>query len=185
MLPKHTVAIQIRDMRYERLCFIPIMWRNTATSVKAQVTHYTLYVNGNFISNKTANLSSTAHYSQFLATDECANHHIVDISATNICGMTGQSIIYRTQRQDQGCPTHTDTTSCTATEIPTLPATIIPVTRPVGGTRPSGYSERNHGNGELLFIITIILYAILFHSVVLLIIASGIMVVTTCLMGSL
>ena len=148
-VPEDPVAIQIRDMRYGR-CFIPIMWKNTVNSVEARVTYYTLRVNGNFVSTETANLSSTVYYSKFLVT-ECANSHTIDISATNICGTTGR-IIYRTHRQDQQCPTDTDTSTCIETEIPTLPPTVPTTvfTRIVSGTRPNGYSERNRGNCELL-----------------------------------
>ena len=140
-VPEDPVAIQIHDMRYGK-CFIPIMWKNTVNSVEARVTNYSLYVNGNFISAERANLSSTAYYSKFLVT-ECANSHTVNISTTNICGMTGQRIIYRTHRQDQQCPTDTDTSTCRETKISTPSPTTI-LSAPAW---PGGYSEQNHGNG--------------------------------------
>ena len=89
------------------------------------------------MSNQTANLNSTA-YSILFAT-ECTQKHTlsVDISATNVCGMTGLRTVYRTQGQDPQCPIDIDTSNCDA-EIPTI--------RP---TRP-GYSEQNQGNSKLL-----------------------------------
>ena len=144
-VPKDPVAIQIRDMRYER-CFIPVMWKNTANSVETRVTHYTININRNFMSNETSNLSSTAYYSILFAT-ECAESHTVDISAANICGMTGLSIVYRTQRQGHQCPIDTDTSTCNVTEIPSLPPPTVAAV--------NGYSEQNHGNGKLLKLLVI------------------------------
>ena len=146
-VPEDPVAIQISDTRYGQTCFIPIIWKNTANNVEARVTHYTLYVNGNFISNETANLSSSAYYSKFLIT-ECADSYNVSISATNTCG-TGQRIIYRTQRQGQQCPTDTNTSTCVATKIPSLPT--LPPTTNTQNQSENG-SEQICGNGELLTI---------------------------------
>ena len=128
------------------------MWKNSANSVEAQVTHYTVSINQYFMSNQTANLNSTAYYSLLLPT-ECSENHTVDISATNVCGMTGRSIIYRTQSQDQQCPVDTDTSSCDVTEIPTMPSltTIIISSHSTSvAASGSGYSEQNCGNSKLL-----------------------------------
>jgi hypothetical protein len=124
------------------------MWKNTANSDEARVIHYTININQDFMSNQTAN--STAYYSLLLAT-ECAENHTVDISATNICGMTGPSTVYRTQRQHQDCPTDTNTSSCIITdETPIIPilhtTTFILPTK----TTTNGYSEQNRGNSKLL-----------------------------------
>ena len=121
------------------------MWKNSANSIEAQVTHYTININQHFMSNQTANLSSTAYYSLLLDT-ECAENYTVDISATNICGMTGLSTIYRTQNQDEQCPTDIDTSNCVVTEIPTMPS---PTTANISPTT-EGYSEQNYGNCKLL-----------------------------------
>ena len=152
-VPEDPVAIQIRDMRYET-CFIPVMWKNSANSVEARVTHYTININQYFMSNQTANLSSDVYYSLLLET-ECSENHIVDISATNICGMTGRSITYRTQSQDQQrCPTDTDTSNCDITDAltnPTLTQTtaVTPMAVLTPTTRGRGYSEQNCGNSKL------------------------------------
>ena len=146
-VPEDPVAIQIRDMRYET-CFIPVMWKNSANSVETKVTHYTININQYFMSNQTANLGSTAYYSLLLAT-ECSENHTVDISATNICGMTGLSTTYRTQRQDRQCPIDTDTSKCDVTdETPTRPVHTTILTS--NSTTNGYYSEENHGNSKLL-----------------------------------
>lgn len=122
------------------------MWKNAANSVETRVTHYTININRNFMSNQTSNLSSTAYYSILFPT-ECAESHTVDISATNICGMTGLRTVYRTQRQGQRCPTDTDTSTCDVTETP---GTMLLPTSSALKPNKRGYSEQNHGNGKLL-----------------------------------
>ena len=127
------------------------MWKNAVNGIEAQVTHYTVNVNEHFMSNQTANLSSTAYYS-LLFVIECAETHTVDISATNICG-TGLRTIYRTQRQGQQCPTNTDTSSCDVTD-----SEIPPITSILNFSSANhGYSEQNRRNGTLNLIILIFL----------------------------
>ena len=123
------------------------MWKNSANSVEAQVTHYTINMNQYFMSNQTANLSSAA-YSILFAT-ECTEKHTlsVDISATNVCGITGLRTVYRTQSQSRRCPTDIDTSSCDA-EMPTMLSPTTAIMRPT--EQGSGYSEQNQGNSKLL-----------------------------------
>ena len=124
------------------------MWKNSANSDEAQVTHYTININQYFMSNQTANLNSTA-YSILFAT-ECTEKHTlsVDISATNICGITGLRTVYRTQSQSRRCPTDIDTSHCDA-EIPTTEISVQP-TDIDELTTTHGYSKQNHGNSKLL-----------------------------------
>ena len=122
------------------------MWKNSANSVEARVTHYTVSINQRFMSNLPPNLT---YYSLLLET-ECSENHTVTINATNVCGMTSQSITYRTQSQDQQlCPVDTDTSNCNVTDI--IPITVTPSENSLKmSTTTHGYSKENCGNRKLL-----------------------------------
>ena len=155
-VPVDAVALQITYMNGS--CFITTLWQSPVNNDEASVTHYIIYANRKLISNKIANIDTTAFSTSFAI--ECAPSHTIDISAGNICD-TGQNTTYLIQEGNEDCPINIDTIpqACFVTEAPT---TMSPTRSTSPGmsqrnTTPDGSEQIISGNGELLVIITILI----------------------------